>query len=235
MTKFWETNLILKVLTGSRAYGTATEDSDIDTRGICIPPSNVLLGLDSFEQYEHPETDEIIYSLDKFVRLALQNNPNIMEILYSSPDCILEASASGKGLLALRDKFLSKQVFKTYGGYVRSRVGKLERQTAEGKRKDLIDKFGYDTKDAAHVLRLQDSCVEALNEGTITVKRPNADFLRAVRRGEVPLDSIYKLIAIGEEHMNAAYTSSKLPDRPDRKTINEWLIATQTLSISGIR
>ena len=83
MDNFWNARCILKVVAGSRAYGTNTEDSDYDYRGICIQPKKYLLGLDKFEQHEEKEPDTVIYSLEKFVRLALQNNPNILEILFA--------------------------------------------------------------------------------------------------------------------------------------------------------
>ncbi len=40
---FWETHLIYRVVAGSRAYGLDTPESDTDTRGVCIPPAEMLL------------------------------------------------------------------------------------------------------------------------------------------------------------------------------------------------
>ena len=52
MGEFWEDNLILRVLAGSRAQGLAGEGSDTDTRGVCIPPARYLIGLSAFELAE---------------------------------------------------------------------------------------------------------------------------------------------------------------------------------------
>ena len=39
-----EDNLILRVVGGSHAYGLATETSDIDQRGVALPPVSWLVG-----------------------------------------------------------------------------------------------------------------------------------------------------------------------------------------------
>jgi predicted nucleotidyltransferase len=82
---FWETNLICKVVAGSQAYGLDTPESDLDVRGVCIPPKRYLLGLSAFEQWEQQDDvgDTVIYALTKFVHLALACNPNIIELLYT--------------------------------------------------------------------------------------------------------------------------------------------------------
>ncbi|MFA5507564.1 MAG: nucleotidyltransferase domain-containing protein, partial [Vulcanimicrobiota bacterium] len=63
--------LLLRVRSGSQAHGLATPESDQDSRGVCIPPLNYLFGLSSFEQWESEGGDHVIFSLQKFVRLAL--------------------------------------------------------------------------------------------------------------------------------------------------------------------
>ena len=76
--------IILQCITGSRAYGLNNEASDIDRRGIYLPPANLhwsLYGLP--EQIENQETDECYWELQKFISLALKANPNILECLYT--------------------------------------------------------------------------------------------------------------------------------------------------------
>lgn len=104
---------IFLCLSGSHAYGMATPSSDYDYRGIAIPPISNYIGLlDRFEQavdnpskgshtYMHypegllqddprvdgndPTTapDMQVMELTKFVRLALSNNPSVMETLFT--------------------------------------------------------------------------------------------------------------------------------------------------------
>ena len=126
---FWETNLIYKVVAGSQAYGLDTPDSDLDVRGVCIPPLRYLLGLSSFEQFEQQDEsgDTVFYALVKFVRLALDCNPNIIELLHTDPRHILYINDYGQSLVEHRQLFLSKQVRYTFAGYAISQLQRIER------------------------------------------------------------------------------------------------------------
>jgi len=78
-----ESWIIYEVLSGSHAYGLNTPDSDKDYRGILIPPREYYFSpFKSIEQYESKNPDRTIFELKKFVRLATDNNPNILELLF---------------------------------------------------------------------------------------------------------------------------------------------------------
>lgn len=124
---FWERGLILRVRTGSHAYGLATAQSDEDSRATCVVPKRFLLGLESFEQHESEGKDHVTYALAKFATLALQGNPNIIEMLHSPEDCILHRDALGDELCAAREGFLSRQAGERFGGYARGQLERMER------------------------------------------------------------------------------------------------------------
>jgi len=50
-------------------------------------------------------------------------------------------------------------------------------------RAELERRYGYDTKHAMHLIRLLRMAVEVLSTGEVVVRRPDAEDLRAVRRG----------------------------------------------------
>jgi predicted nucleotidyltransferase len=124
--KFWERNLILRVLSGSRAHGLARAGSDEDTRGVCIPPKEYLLGLRTFEQHESETHDHVVFALAKFVRLALEANPNIIETLYTAPQHVLFVNSYGEQLLAARHLFLSRRVGERFGRYAIDQLRRME-------------------------------------------------------------------------------------------------------------
>ena len=63
---------------GSHAYGLATPESDLDLRGIVIPPKGYFLGFwHRFEQAESTDPDLVIYDIRKFFHLAAACNPSI--------------------------------------------------------------------------------------------------------------------------------------------------------------
>lgn len=124
---FWEENLLLRVVCGSRAYGLATAESDTDTRGVCVPPKRVLLGLQRFEQHESERCDHVTYALAKFARLALEGNPNIIETLYTPADRILFVSDLGQRLIDARELTLSRRVGQRFMGYAQAQRQRMER------------------------------------------------------------------------------------------------------------
>ncbi len=127
VAEFWEETLILKTLSGSRAHGLAREGSDTDTRGVCIPPARFLIGLSKFEQHESDCGNHVTYALAKFIRLALQGNPNIMESLFIHDDDILFLTDAGRQLIEAREGFLSKQVIRRFMGYALDQLKRMER------------------------------------------------------------------------------------------------------------
>jgi predicted nucleotidyltransferase len=113
---------------GSHAYGTALPTSDHDLRGIAIPPRPYYLGwLHHFEQYEHKgEPDVVIFELRKFLSLAADCNPNVLEILFVAPEDQLKVTPVAERLLAEREIFLSKKARHTFSGYAISQLKRIE-------------------------------------------------------------------------------------------------------------
>lgn len=123
-------NTILLGIGGSHAYGTATETSDLDIRGIATNSArNILLGKD-FEQVVDTETDTVVYSFDKIVKLLCACNPNTIEILGLKPKHYLYLSPVGKLLLENKRMFLSKAAIYSFGGYANAQLRRIENKAA---------------------------------------------------------------------------------------------------------
>lgn len=124
-------NTILVTLHGSRAYGTNTPTSDTDIKGICIAPVDNYLGIGSdFEQVEFKseatDTEGVVYELRKFLRLAAECNPNILEILFVDDEDVLFCSPRGQLLRDNRDMFISKKARHTFAGYAQSQLKRIK-------------------------------------------------------------------------------------------------------------
>src|SRR5207237_6310105 len=105
--------IIYRCVVGSTAYGLETESSDVDRRGIYLPPAErhwSLVGVP--EQLENEATQEVYWELQKFLTLALRANPNVLECLYTP--LVELASPLAEELLAMRQIFLTKLVYQTY-------------------------------------------------------------------------------------------------------------------------
>lgn len=121
-------NTIYLTVHGSRSYGTHTPESDLDVRGVAIPPKEYLLGyLKNFEQAEQNEPDITVFGLSKFMQLAADCNPNVIEVLFTDDADVLQVTPLGQVLLDNREMFLSKKVKHTFHGYAQSQFMRLKR------------------------------------------------------------------------------------------------------------
>lgn len=209
-------NIIYECITGSRAYGLADDDSDKDTRGIYIAPDDVLLSLwGTPEQLEDNQNDTVHWELEKFLRLALKANPNVLETLWSPMVTIKTELA--EELLGIREIFLSQHIFKTFGGYALSQFKKMQ---------TVYKKTGqYRNKHALHLIRLLISGASALEHGHVMVDVGEyRQQLMAIKSGELTFEEIQKWRKKLEEKFNRAYAATKLPALPDVEKANSFLL-----------
>ncbi len=88
-SKIDKRSLIFQCISGSHAYGTSHSNSDIGTRGIFISSSFSYLSLTPpIKSISDKKQDHVYYTLFRFLQLAADANPNIIECLYMPEDCI---------------------------------------------------------------------------------------------------------------------------------------------------
>ena len=142
--KWLQDNTVYVTLGGSQAYGLANELSDVDVKGIVVPPPSVEYHLyNKFGQAQNsqwleaklahiknpknPKFESEIYSLRKFFLLAAEVNPNIIELLYTDPKDHFVCEPVMQKLLANRHLFLSSKARYTFAGYACDQAKKIER------------------------------------------------------------------------------------------------------------
>lgn len=124
-------NVILLTYGGSYAYGTNHADSDIDLRGIATRSRSEILTGEDWEQVVERETDTTVYSLDKYMFLAQENNPNTIELLSpNAPYGFAVLTEPGKMLVDNNHMFLSRQVERTFGKYADTQLRRLMNKAA---------------------------------------------------------------------------------------------------------
>lgn len=128
-------HLIMACVSGSLAQNTRVSDSvapsDIDIRGIVIPPKSFVLGLDKWDTFGcqtsvgDTTVEARFHSLDKFVRLALDGNPDAFEWMWLEPQMYIHSSAEWNALRAARGVFVSSAVGEKMGRMGRGQLGRM--------------------------------------------------------------------------------------------------------------
>lgn len=218
-------NTILLGYVGSISQGLNIDNNDEDLMGVCIGPKNVYYGLSKYEQSEVKYTtidnvtiDSVVYEIRKFFRLLIKQNPTTLSLLWLRPEYYIHISKLGQKILDNRDLFLSKEMYHSFTGYAHSQLMRMEKydNSAIGKRKILIDKFGYDCKNATHLIRLLKMCIEFLNTHVLNVYRENdTEELKEIKSGLWSLDNVKKYANDLFNDTKYALEKSTLPNKVD--------------------
>ncbi len=239
-------NEILRSVVGSGVHGIAIPGTDDhDEMGVYIEPPSVALGVEKHrEDYiwrtqpegvrsGHGDTDLVLYSLHKYLRLAIKGNPTVMLPLFAPTESLVVVTPLGEELRALRDAFLSQLAVVRFLGYMASQhermLGRSKRNVPN--RPELIERYGWDVKYGSHALRLAYQGHEIASEGTLSLpmREPQRERVLAVKRGEVPRDEVSAEIAVKEAEVRRILDdgTSPLPPHADLDRINEWAIDAQ--------
>lgn len=239
---FLPDNVMYETIMGSIAYGVSESTSDLDVYGFCMPPKTTVFPhlageirgfgqqVQRFDQYQqhhiHDDAgdyDLTIYSIVRYFQLCLECNPNMIDSLFTPRDCVLHSTRVGELVRQNQRLFLHKGAWHKFKGYAYAQLHKMKSQNRQGKRREIVEKYGYDVKFGYHVLRLLDEIEQILMEGDIDLRR-NREQLKAVRRGDVPEADLITLAAEKEKRLERLYVTSTLRHRPDEPAIKQLLM-----------
>lgn len=228
-------NLIFLTYAGSQMYGTATPESDLDMIGVFIPNEDYVIGRkvcnlvefktnssSSGKPNKAGDRDMNIYSLPFFLGLALNNNPNILELFFSPENCRLIEEPEWVKLKGNADKIVSLKCYHSFRGYAHSQLMRLKIKTGNNSgRKDLIEKYGYDTKLAHHAIRLYLECVQLMKEGQITFPLAESNLLVQFKTGKFTKEEFFKKSEELSNLCGITYANSNIAYSPNHDAVNE--------------
>lgn len=232
---------------GSVAYGVSGDSSDMDLYGFAIPPKSIVFPhtagyipgfstqVPSFDQYQQhhviekdtgKEYDLNVYSIIKYFRLVMENNPNMIDSLFTAPNMVVTSTKISDMVRDERKMFLHKGAWHKFKGYAYGQVQKMKVKEPDetSVRYAMVQKYGYDVKFAYHVVRLLDEVEQILTEGDIDLMR-NREQLKSIRRGDWKMEEIEEHFTRREKDLGTLYTTSKLPHGPDEPKITKLLLS----------
>ena len=209
---------VLLTVAGSRAYGMHTPTSDLDVKGVIVPPAKYYLGIQKLEQVENVSEiqkafrynltgaqrdiadnygmEGTLFEVRKFLKLAAGANPNILDVLFCRDEDVIHSTDAGRWLRAERQRFLTKKCLHTFVGYATSQAKRIQTH-----RKWLLDppdheptreEFGLPPRHAYP----QDQVVAALDAAKKQVDRWCIDFRDVEESTKIFIqDQIYKQLA----------------------------------------
>jgi uncharacterized protein len=243
------TNVQYETIMGSVAYGVSADTSDMDVYGFAIPHRDDVFphlrgeipGFgrqhQRFDQYQehhlqyadamggHGRTYDIcVYGIVRYFQLAMENNPNIVDSLFTPANCVLHITKVGTLVREHRRLFLHKGSWHKFKGYAYSQLHKIAvKEPPVGKRRELVEKYGYDTKFAYHVVRLLCQAEQIMIDGDLDLQRNNEQ-LKAIRRGEWTEPQLREWATTKEKQLEQVYVDSKLRHSPDEPAIRQLLL-----------
>jgi predicted nucleotidyltransferase len=235
-------NICLETMMGSVAYAVSSDTSDMDVYGICLPPKDLVFPhlageipgfgrqVQRFDQYQQHHVEALgkvwdfsIFSVVKFFTLAMENNPNVLDALFTPRRCVLSSTQVGERIRESRKLFLHKGSWHKLKGYAYSQLNKIRTKTAQGKRVELVEKYGYDVKFAYHVVRLLLEAEMILGEQDLDLER-HCEVLKGIRRGEWTEEQLREWAQAKEKDLESLYATSTLRHTPDEDAIKRLLL-----------
>jgi hypothetical protein len=235
-------NLVLFGFRGSIAHGMYVPNTDpnsiddVDMMGVFMAPLDVYVGVNTIKETRDKfvgKWDVVSYEYRKFVKMLVSCNPNVFPMLWLKPEQYVEMHSYGKLLVENRQAFVSKKAYKSFAGYAAGQLARMEKYTTKGymgeKRRALVDKFGYDCKNAAHCVRLLRMATEFLTTGELRVFRTeDAEELLDIKKGGWPLETVKAEAEKAFADIKAAAESSPLPELPDMGRVNQMVVEVLT-------
>jgi predicted nucleotidyltransferase len=212
---------------GSHAYGLNSPVSDMDYRGFFFLTPEQFFGLGKPTDTYQSITDKVdtaSWEFRKFVGLALNSNPNVLETLFTDErDVQKDIHGIGTALRSrANDWFLSRKVEITFGGYAKQQLTKFTKNI------DKWDDIGL-RKDVMHCVRLLYMAEQMLETGNLTVRFDKEtdvgklNFMLSIRRGQVKPLPVYQWCEQRLEALKELCAKSPLPSEPNHEKVNSFV------------
>lgn len=234
-----EDEILAVVEAGSTAHDISVGQDDLDFTVVRLEPFSELITGPSRRQSmmlrtkpegyksEPGDIDLQVYTLRRFVELASGGNPAVLMILFAPAEYRPIDNEFPAETIANLTR--SKRAGSAYRGYMNQQIERWTgtRGQKNVSRPDLEDAHGFDTKYAAHTVRLGIQGKEYLRTGRLTLpmRKDQAERIKALRRGEKSEQEALSWAERLLRELEEATDQSPLPDEIDSEAIDDFLVA----------
>jgi predicted nucleotidyltransferase len=219
-------NEVLKIRAGSHLFGTNTPESDLDFVGVFMPCSEQIFGFETCGTVDmntvakdgsgRNTAEAIDYSLHefrKFAKLALENNPNILHLIFANPENVLVADPEfGQPILDRAGLFPHRGAHHRFVAYAHAQLHKMR-----------IKPENY-CKFASNVIHLLREGIDLMRTGRLVFPLSYADEILAIKQGKFEAAQIEEMADQLLEEARQAYEQSVLPVNPRRAEVEAFVI-----------
>ena len=233
---YW-TETIHLFVGGSALHGAKVQGyDDLDIYGVYVEPPEKIIGVDAYEHFVwstgtndskngKDDIDITLYGLQKWATLACKGNPSILHFLFA--DNAIEDGKSPydtwfHAVRKYRNEFLCRKHSKQFLGFASAQLMRMTGDRSRNvSRPDLVEKYGYDTKFAMHVIRLLVECEELMRSGVLTLPSPEKDLLIDIRTGKYTENWVIREATRRFEVCKDAESKSQLRPEIDRNLVSK--------------
>lgn len=183
--------MVLKALVGSHNYNLATETSDVDYKVFVLPTFDDLYeGKQYSKQTVTPTEDNDVHDIRKLINLFFKANVNFLEVLASNQIIVPKGNEEIEEIISLKKEIFKMNLpslFNACKGMYFNKMKLLDKGT-EGTQ-NLVDLYGYDTKQAQHAYRAMRVIVDFERtdfedfDGAIRYEGEDLAFMQDIRNG----------------------------------------------------
>lgn len=157
----------------------------------------------------------LFYSSEKSYKGILKNKDANEVTLSSIP----------KGEVPMATLFFNQDGYSSYCKSYREYWEWVEKRNDHRYANTIAHGKNYDSKNMMHTFRLLHMAREIAVEGQVLVKRPDRDYLLAIKDGHFEYDELVERAEVLKAELEKLYIESSLPDAPDLNRINELLVS----------
>lgn len=224
---------IIRVLSGSRAYGLADEQSDMDYHGVFVQPTADLVKMQAKPRTAHilpasftpsgVPTQGTLWELRHFLEAVTNGNPTMLELFWSP---VVTSSEIGEELRELAPYVLNRMaIYNGFKHYAERQRDKMFNPDAEMAK--LYSKNVRQRKAAIAYIRVLAHGVDLLQTGRINVMLQEGDVREAcinLRNGSIDLLEGLRTALVWEHYLEEAYNKSRIPMVADLERVNRFLV-----------